>query len=146
LHIARGLYYSSYREPRGLVWSIGVIILVLMMAKNVWPNWEYYSTQTDFTSSTSLYGATLPFNKSRTKALVRIGPHNHNKKILEIIICGMLGDFWADKIPGKQLDSIRFNIEQGINNSAYIHHLALSVYELGYSARPIPKLVNQALH
>lgn len=31
-HIARGLYYSSYREPRGLVWSIGVIILVLMMA------------------------------------------------------------------------------------------------------------------
>lgn len=32
MHIARGLYYSSYREPRGLVWSIGVIILVLMMA------------------------------------------------------------------------------------------------------------------
>src|SRR3977135_340963 len=32
LHIGRGLYYSSYREPRGLVWSIGVIILVLMMA------------------------------------------------------------------------------------------------------------------
>ena len=31
-HIARGLYYSSYREPRGLVWSIGVIILILMMA------------------------------------------------------------------------------------------------------------------
>ena len=31
-HIARGLYYSSYREPRGLVWTIGVIILVLMMA------------------------------------------------------------------------------------------------------------------
>jgi len=32
LHIARGLYYSSYREPRGLVWTIGVIILILMMA------------------------------------------------------------------------------------------------------------------
>lgn len=32
LHIGRGLYYSSYREPRGLVWTIGVIILVLMMA------------------------------------------------------------------------------------------------------------------
>jgi ubiquinol-cytochrome c reductase cytochrome b subunit len=31
-HIARGLYYSSYREPRGLVWTIGVIILILMMA------------------------------------------------------------------------------------------------------------------
>ena len=31
-HIARGLYYSSYKAPRILVWSIGVIILILMMA------------------------------------------------------------------------------------------------------------------
>jgi len=32
LHISRGLYYGSYRGPRTAVWSIGVIILVLMMA------------------------------------------------------------------------------------------------------------------
>ena len=32
LHIGRGLYYGSYRSPRVLLWSIGVIILVLMMA------------------------------------------------------------------------------------------------------------------
>jgi ubiquinol-cytochrome c reductase cytochrome b subunit len=32
LHIARGLYYGSYKSPRVLHWSIGVIILVLMMA------------------------------------------------------------------------------------------------------------------
>jgi len=32
LHIARGLYYGSFRSPRVLPWSIGVIILVLMMA------------------------------------------------------------------------------------------------------------------
>jgi len=32
LHIARGLYYGSYRSPRTLLWSIGVIILVVMMA------------------------------------------------------------------------------------------------------------------
>jgi ubiquinol-cytochrome c reductase cytochrome b subunit len=32
LHIGRGLYYGSYRAPRTLPWSIGVIILVLMMA------------------------------------------------------------------------------------------------------------------
>jgi len=31
-HIARGLYYGSYRSPRVLPWSIGVNILVLMMA------------------------------------------------------------------------------------------------------------------
>nr|YP_009710685.1 apocytochrome b [Amanita muscaria]QFZ98635.1 apocytochrome b [Amanita muscaria] len=32
MHIARGLYYSSYKTPRVLLWSIGVIILILMMA------------------------------------------------------------------------------------------------------------------
>jgi ubiquinol-cytochrome c reductase cytochrome b subunit len=31
LHIGRGLYYGSYRSPRVLAWSIGVIILVLMI-------------------------------------------------------------------------------------------------------------------
>jgi ubiquinol-cytochrome c reductase cytochrome b subunit len=31
LHIGRGLYYGSYKSPRVLPWSIGVIILVLMM-------------------------------------------------------------------------------------------------------------------
>jgi ubiquinol-cytochrome c reductase cytochrome b subunit len=31
-HIGRSLYYGSYKSPRILVWSIGVIILVLMMA------------------------------------------------------------------------------------------------------------------
>jgi len=32
LHIGRGLYYGSYKSPRVLPWSIGVIILVVMMA------------------------------------------------------------------------------------------------------------------
>jgi ubiquinol-cytochrome c reductase cytochrome b subunit len=31
-HIGRGLYYSSYKAPRVMPWSVGVIILVLMMA------------------------------------------------------------------------------------------------------------------
>jgi len=31
-HIGRNIYYGSYKSPRILAWSIGVIILVLMMA------------------------------------------------------------------------------------------------------------------
>jgi ubiquinol-cytochrome c reductase cytochrome b subunit len=31
-HIGRGMYYGSYKSPRILPWSIGVIIFVLMMA------------------------------------------------------------------------------------------------------------------
>ena len=32
LHIARGLYYGSYKNPRTAAWTIGVIILFVMMA------------------------------------------------------------------------------------------------------------------
>nr|YP_008080573.1 apocytochrome b [Flammulina velutipes]AEF33898.1 apocytochrome b [Flammulina velutipes]AEO19626.1 apocytochrome b [Flammulina velutipes]AEO19658.1 apocytochrome b [Flammulina velutipes]AEO19689.1 apocytochrome b [Flammulina velutipes] len=32
IHVAKGLYYNSYKSPRVLLWSIGVIILILMMA------------------------------------------------------------------------------------------------------------------
>ena len=31
-HVARGMYYGSFKTPRVLLWSIGVIILILMMA------------------------------------------------------------------------------------------------------------------
>lgn len=32
LHIGRGLYYGSYKTPRTLVWTIGTVIFILMMA------------------------------------------------------------------------------------------------------------------
>merc|ERR1711981_1465747 len=32
IHIARGLYYGSYKNPRELLWILGVFILILMMA------------------------------------------------------------------------------------------------------------------
>lgn len=32
LHIGRGLYYGSYKTPRGLLWTIGLMIYLVMMA------------------------------------------------------------------------------------------------------------------
>jgi ubiquinol-cytochrome c reductase cytochrome b subunit len=32
IHVGRGLYYGSYTKPRTMLWGIGVIILVAMMA------------------------------------------------------------------------------------------------------------------
>ena len=32
LHIGRNLFYGSYRAPRGLLWTIGVVIFIVMMA------------------------------------------------------------------------------------------------------------------
>ena len=32
IHIFRGLYYGSYKSPREILWILGVVILLLMMA------------------------------------------------------------------------------------------------------------------
>ena len=108
-----------------------------MMANiNFWPNCRY-----EF-NNILIISAMLPINKPRTKAILRVGPHN--KEVLELIICGMLGDFWADQSPGKILKSTRFQIEQSISNAAYIHYLTLYFYNLGYCAHPIPALIKKA--
>lgn len=137
LHIGRGMYYGSYRAPRTLVWTIGTVIFILMMAKDKWPNWMLISHNKCVQYNSSSY-----FSKSRTKALYRIGPHN--KEVLSIIICGMLGDWWADKIKGQTSPSVRFSIEQGINNTAYIHSLTLYFYKLGYCSNITPHLVKKS--
>lgn len=31
MHVARGLYYGSYKGPRTDTWTVGVVILILMM-------------------------------------------------------------------------------------------------------------------
>lgn len=32
IHIGRGLYFGSYTHPRSMLWGVGVVILILMMA------------------------------------------------------------------------------------------------------------------
>lgn len=32
IHIGRGLYYGSYKSPRTILWLIGLIIYLIMMA------------------------------------------------------------------------------------------------------------------
>jgi quinol-cytochrome oxidoreductase complex cytochrome b subunit len=53
IHLLRGLYYGSYKSPRGLVWGLGVTILILMMATGfigyvlpwglIWPHINCFS-------------------------------------------------------------------------------------------------------
>ncbi len=168
LHIGRGLYYGSYKAPRTLVWTIGTVIFILMMAiKNLWPNWMLISHVNKINMHKisrsfifpacyiifyEIYSSIIKkqekkinisnFSKARTKALYRIGPHN--KDVLSILVCGLLGDWWADKIKGQISPSIRFNIEQAINNAAYIHHLTLLFNELGYCSNITPSLVKKS--
>ena len=48
MHIARNMYYGSYKSPRVLVWSIGTIILILMMAIAFL---GYINSQTQFSNN-----------------------------------------------------------------------------------------------
>jgi len=142
LHISRGLYYSSYRSPRIGVWVIGTIIFFLMMAKKIlWPNYILIN----FIKKLNLYffknKSQLLTIKPRIKAIYRIGPHNID--VLSVLVCGLLGDWWGDKIKNRFGYSIRFNIEQAVSNSAYIHHLTYLLYNLGYSSYLIPKLIKK---
>ena len=103
-HIARGLYYGSYKSPRVLVWSIGVIILILMIAvgflgyvlpygqMSLWGEFclkcllnklkiilfnykdSYYSI---FFNITPLFIKNLS-NIKKLKGVYRIGPHNED--------------------------------------------------------------------
>lgn len=81
----------------------------------------------------------LPFNKARTRAIDRIGPHS--KEALTIIICGMLGDWWGDEVKGKKLPSVRFSVEQSSKHVVYIHNLCAKLFELGYCSTYTPKLI-----
>lgn len=139
LHISRGLYYGSYRSPRIGVWVIGTIIFFLMMATKVmWPR----CLLINFIKNLNLYLIeNLPFSKARTKAVYRIGPHNID--VLSVLVCGMLGDWWGDKLNNRFGFSIRFNVEQAVSNSAYIHHLTQLFNNWGYSSSIVPKLIKK---
>lgn len=76
-HTARGLYYSSYKTPRVLLWSIGVIILILTMAV-AFLGYDYSPKWLDIAQAPSLFlysaeGITvaerLIFSKDNRKAI-----------------------------------------------------------------------------
>jgi hypothetical protein len=110
-----------------------------MMMAIFWPNCNFELLYSD---SLCIEISTLPFIMPGMKSISRIGPHNI--KPLEIIIGGMLGDFYSHIIPGKILPSVRFNVEQSLKNSGYIFHLWRIFAELGYVGSKEPVLYLKA--
>ena len=153
MHIARGLYYSSYKTPRVLLWSIGVVIFIVMMAEIMWPNCKYnqindifYSINFDFNLfyknneflilDNLILGKMLPFNRARTKALNRIGPHN--KVVLDMIYGTLLGDGHAERrIKG---NGTRVTFYQEGSHVSYLLWLHNSFYQLGYCNSKVPEI------
>ena len=71
LHMARGLYYGSYKAPREILWILGVIIFLLMMAAGfmgyalVWGQMSFWGV----TVITNLFSAIPLVGTSITKWL-----------------------------------------------------------------------------
>ena len=67
IHIARGLYYGSYKAPREMVWLLGVVIFLLMMATAFmgyvlpWGQMSFWGAQviTGFFSAIPVVGESL---------------------------------------------------------------------------------------
>jgi ubiquinol-cytochrome c reductase cytochrome b subunit len=67
IHIFRGLYYGSYKAPRELVWMLGLVIYLLMMATAFmgyvlpWGQMSYWGAQviTNFFSALPIVGEPL---------------------------------------------------------------------------------------
>ena len=150
-HIARGLYYGSYKSPRVLVWSIGVIILILMICigflgyvlpygqMSLWgnlmcPKWFEIL---NIGSNVKIYILSIPFILPKTRALRRIGPHNYD--VLSILIGSLLGDAYAER----HGHGTRFCFQQEHLNNPYLLWFHNYLSELGYCTTTIPILTTR---
>ena len=151
LHIGRGLYYGSYKSPRTLLWSIGVIILVLMMAiaflgyvlpygqislwgEHICPKCKEYV----FFIFTSIVLISIFYSTNivakRVRAESRVGPHNYN--ILSIFYGSLLGDSHAERhITGS---GTRLSFSQESNRQEYLLWLHNLVATMGYCNTTVP--------
>ena len=111
LHMFRGLYYGSYKEPREMLWILGVVIFLLMMATAFmgyvlpWGQMSFWGA----TVITNLFSA-IPVLGDEIQRLLWGGPSVDNPTLnrffslhflLPFAIAGVVGlHIWALHIPG----------------------------------------------
>jgi ubiquinol-cytochrome c reductase cytochrome b subunit len=111
IHIARGLYYGSYKAPREVLWLLGCVIYLLMMATAFmgyvlpWGQMSYYGAVV----ITSLFGAIPYVGNAITTWLwggFSVGNDTLNRffslhYLLPFMIAGVVGlHIWALHVPG----------------------------------------------
>ena len=156
LHIGRGLYYGSYKAPRTLVWTIGTVIFILMMATaflgyvlpygqmSLWGIWmpQIYSLDLYQISFVFIIIINLITNDilKKIRGEYRIGPHN--REILSIINGSLLGDAHAEK----RLSGIgtRISFYQEDTHVKYVLFLHSFLSKAGYCNNKLP-VINKRL-
>ena len=156
LHIGRGLYYGSYRAPRTLVWTIGTVIFILMMATAFLGYVLPYGQMSlwGFNIKPKMYNiylilfallAITPIDLGikpkvcRLKGIYRIGPHN--EEVLSVIFGSLLGDAHAEK----RLLGVGTKISffQEAVHVVYIFYLHTILSELGYCNPKVPVVTSR---
>ncbi len=109
IHIFRGMYYGSYKEPREILWILGVIIFLLMMA-TAFMGYVLPWGQMSF------WGATVITNLF--SAIPGIGP-----KIVELL----WGGYSVDQPPLQRFFSLHYLLPFMIAGVVILHVWALHV-------------------
>jgi ubiquinol-cytochrome c reductase cytochrome b subunit len=109
IHIVRGLYYGSYKSPRELLWILGVVILLLMMA-------------------TAFMGYTLPWGQmSFWGATVITNLFSAIPIIGEAIVSWLWGGFSVDNPTLNRFFALHFLLPFVIVGVVVLHVAALHV-------------------
>jgi ubiquinol-cytochrome c reductase cytochrome b subunit len=111
IHIFRGIYYGSYKAPREILWILGVVIFLLMMATGFlgyvlpWGQMSFWAA----TVITSFFSA-IPLVGDAIVQLIRGGASIDNATLsrffslhylLPFMIVGVVGlHIWALHVPG----------------------------------------------
>jgi quinol-cytochrome oxidoreductase complex cytochrome b subunit len=126
IHMGRGLYYGSYKTPRGFVWGIGVVIFLLMMGTAfigyVLP-W----------GQMSFWGATVITNLA--SAIPLVGP---------AIVEWLWGGFSVDNATLNRFFSLHYLLPFGILGAVLLHlaelHREGSNNPLGIHGKDVDKV------
>lgn len=162
LHIGKALYYGSYRSPRVLLWTIGVIIFILTMATAFMGYCLVYGQMSHWGKlialNVILYSQTgliiywlIYILKSYSNwpitnnCISRKLVTNFNEpwpfkdtKILEIIYGSLLGDSHAEKRKGGKGTRITF-YQEGSHDD-YLLYLHSLIANLGFCNTTIPSI------
>jgi ubiquinol-cytochrome c reductase cytochrome b subunit len=109
IHIFRGLYYGSYKEPRQLMWLIGIVIFFLMMA-------------------TAFLGYTLPWGQmSYWGATVITNLFSAVPFVGEFIVTWLWGDYAVGDATLNRFYVLHWLIAFGILGIVIFHVIALHI-------------------
>ncbi|CAK7920237.1 putative LAGLIDADG endonuclease (mitochondrion) [[Candida] anglica] len=165
LHIGKALYYGSYKTPRTLAWTMGVMMLVLTMAtafmgyclvygqmshwgKEIALNvyiFFYFFIFFSFNLFSSMFTKNTSEYKMNKECINRLQVTNFktplNNEMKEIIYGSLLGDAFAEKRDGGK--GTRISFYQESSHSDYLYYLHSLMANLGYCNTKLPKITTR---